>query len=84
MQIKFEENQKRAIHLTLDSLKFGDGNYVFSCAIFRGAVDEKLRYDLVTYDFEFQVVGNEPYNTATIFHHPGKWDLLPANNDELY
>jgi len=73
MQVPLKAGEQHQFRLEIGSLNLGDGHYVFSVAIFRSAIDESERYDLIDRSYEFQVVGNDPLMAPVVFHHAGAW-----------
>jgi lipopolysaccharide transport system ATP-binding protein len=65
--------------LHLGPLQLGNGEYMFSVALFREfdlmQVEAPERYDLVDRSVEFQVYGREPGRRG-VFQHPGEWQLV--------
>lgn len=74
--VQLEVGQKCSLNLTLGSLNLGDGYYIFSVALFRTAIEESQRYDLIDRSYEFQVIGNDPIIAGAVFKHPGEWGLI--------
>ncbi len=71
--LQTKAGEKRSFELELDNLNLGDGHYLISVALFKEAIDESQRYDLLDRSYEFQIVGNEPLMAAPVFHHPSQW-----------
>jgi hypothetical protein len=68
---------QREARIVFQPLNLGNGNYVFSVAIYKTLVStsEGEFYDLIDRSYEFQVVGNPPLEDG-IFHHPGVWSVV--------
>ena len=65
--------------LDFGPLNLGNGNYVFSIALYRRlSATESEWYDLIAHSYEFQVVGNGPFENG-IFRHPGDWSVDVAS-----
>ena len=73
--ITFEQGEKKTIRMIINAINLGNATYYFSSALFKHKVEESQRYDLVTYDYEFQVVGNNQFNAVAIFNHPCEWSF---------
>jgi len=74
---ELKPDDELSVRLDLNRLNLGDGNYVFSVALYRRLehLEEAQAYDLVDRSYEFEVVGNDPLDNA-LFHHPSEW-LVP-------
>jgi lipopolysaccharide transport system ATP-binding protein len=75
-QSLLEDGDESAVRLDFKRLNLGNGNFVFSVALYRRLeyFGESEAYDLVDRSYEFEVVGNEP-GDASLFHHPSEWHL---------
>lgn len=75
-QLTLQEEERFSLDLRYDSLNLGDGQYVFSVALFRtlSQTEASTMYDLLDRSYEFQVVGNTPFDNG-IFSHPAVWSL---------
>ena len=64
----------RRIRLEFPSLLLGDGYYVISVGLYKllSRILSPVVYDLLDRSFEFQVVGNAPFDNG-IFRHPAEW-----------
>ncbi len=71
MDLDFAE--RRDVQLRLNPLNLGNGYFVFSAALFEKTVTKESRYDLIARGYEFQVVGNGPLFSESVFQHPGEW-----------
>ena len=62
--------------LDLGPLNLGNGRYVFTIAIYRrlSAVEGSEWYDLVAHGYEFEVVGNGPFENG-VFKHRAEWHV---------
>jgi lipopolysaccharide transport system ATP-binding protein len=74
--IELEEGGSRELTLEFGPLNFGNGRYIFSVALYRrlAHLDASEAYDLLDRSYEFEVVGNEPFNNG-VFRHPSHWAL---------
>ena len=79
--VQLESGQKRSISLEICTPNLGDGNYIFSVALFKEAIEESQRYDLIDRSYEFEIIGNDSIMANTVFHVPGKWILVSDNED---
>lgn len=59
--------------LEFGRLNLGDGHYVVSVGLFRTAVTESERYDLIDRSYEFKVVATDPHFKGPVFHHESRW-----------
>lgn len=73
-QLDLEASSEIGFRLEIPRINLGDGNYVFSVALYRRLehLGESQAYDLVDRSYEFEVVGNDPLRNG-IFQHPGEW-----------
>lgn len=71
--LDFAENASRDFCLRLGKVNLGDGQYIFSVAIYKDKVDDKTRFDLHDRSYEFEVIGNVPLLASAIFQHQGDW-----------
>jgi hypothetical protein len=76
MPLDLSKGEMKEIRLHLNPLNLGDGYYVFASSIFEKKVEEGSRYDLVDREYEFQVVGNEPFLAGGVFQHSCTWTLV--------
>lgn len=76
LELNLSEGDRKAVELDLGSLKFGNGNYVFSVALYKSLdvehKEEPEIYDLLDRSFEFEVYGAPPLKTG-IFLDTAKW-----------
>jgi hypothetical protein len=79
INLHLAKGEKREAILDFGPLALGDGNYIFSVALYRNfdpADIEKVKiYDLIDRSFEFSVFGNPPFLTALV-HRPAKWSVV--------
>jgi lipopolysaccharide transport system ATP-binding protein len=75
--------------LSFASINLGDGTYNLSLAIYK-TIDRQLiqvseYYDLISWSYEFKVIGNDPIDSS-IFNHPNSWifDSLPVDIKHEY
>ncbi len=78
-----KKDEKNLVELIFKDLNLGNGNYVFSVALYK-EIDSYILskpevYDLIDKSYEFQVVGRSPLDGA-IFNHPSDWFLHMPNN----
>jgi lipopolysaccharide transport system ATP-binding protein len=75
-ELELHAGDSWSMRLHFDRLNLGDGRYVLSAALYRRL--ERLgvseTYDLVDRSYEFEVVGNDPFQSG-VFHHPAEWIL---------
>ena len=57
-------------------LNLGDGHYVFSIGVYRSLSpgDAAEVYDLLDRSYEFEVIGNPPFDNG-VFSHPSEWTV---------
>jgi lipopolysaccharide transport system ATP-binding protein len=71
-----EAGDRRTVSLQLAPLLLGNGEYVFSVAVFDDTeltrLDEAKRYDLLSRSFRFRV-RDRIADDESLFHHPGRW-----------
>lgn len=70
---KLERGTRLQFELLFPDLMLGDGNFVFSIALYR-ELDSSGKaevYDLIDRSLEFKVEGHDPY--FGIFQHPSEW-----------
>ncbi len=76
--LELTEGEKSVAVLDFGNLGLGNGNYIFSIALYRkldfANIEKPEIYDLIDRSVEFSVYGNPPLLTALV-HHPGKWSL---------
>ena len=76
--VHVEVDERRSVQLQFPSLDLANGRYVISVALHRDLdpqfPDETVRYDLLSYSYEFEVVGNPPLRTS-LFVLPAAWKL---------
>ncbi len=82
--LSFVKDETKILSLKLGSLNLGNGNYVFSIAIFRklSEVEPSEVYDLLDRSYEFRVVGNQPFHNG-IFLHEGQWSLVAPTRSSM-
>jgi lipopolysaccharide transport system ATP-binding protein len=58
------------------NLNLGNGRYVFSIGLYRNlsSTDSSEAYDLLDRSYEFEVIGNLPFNNG-VFSHPSEWSV---------
>jgi ABC-type polysaccharide/polyol phosphate transport system ATPase subunit len=74
--LELREDEEVGFQLDLGPLMLGNGEYVFSVAVFEGIVAGETRYDLLAKCYEFEVVGNDVLHADFIFAHPSSWSRL--------
>lgn len=76
VNLELKKGEKRVASMDFGNLGLGDGNYVFSIALYReldfANIEKPEIYDLIDRSIEFSVYGNYPLLTALV-HHPAKW-----------
>ena len=74
--VNIKVGDKPEFQLEFANLNLGDGDYVFSVALYRKltSLGESVFYDLIDRSYQFRVIDNPPFNNG-IFKHPGKWIL---------
>jgi lipopolysaccharide transport system ATP-binding protein len=74
--VNMKVSDKEEFRLHFDKLNLGDGDYVFSVALYRelSSFTQAVFYDLIDRSYQFRVIDNPPFNNG-IFKHPGKWIL---------
>ena len=74
LRFELDKEERVVFRLEFPRINLGDGNYVFSVALYRRLehLGESEVYDLVDRSYEFEVVGNDPLRNG-IFQHPGDW-----------
>jgi hypothetical protein len=82
-ELELELTSGDAVELTLDlgPLRFGDGRYLFSFAIYRqlSQTEPSDPYDLLDRSYEFEIAGNAPFDTGVVTSS-ARWTLtaVPA------
>jgi lipopolysaccharide transport system ATP-binding protein len=72
--LELKAGTTRMFSLPFGPLNLGNGSYVFSVALYEFLSPQTARlYDLLDRSYEFQVIGNEPFNNG-IFKHNGDWE----------
>lgn len=76
-QVELDAGQQREARVEFGPLNLGNGYYVFSVALYRKLthLEQPEVYDLIDRSYEFQVVGNGPFDNG-VFRHPGEWKVL--------
>lgn len=76
-EVAMEAGQSREARVAFGPLNLGNGYYVFSVALYRrlNHLEQAEVYDLIDRSYEFQVVGNGPFDNG-VFRHPGEWSLV--------
>ena len=71
-----------AATLDMGPLALGNGRYVFTVAIYSrlSAIEESEWYDLIAHGYEFEVVGNQPFDNG-VFKHRGDWRVGKPETD---
>jgi hypothetical protein len=76
--VNMDAGERRSVRLEFPSMDLADGRYVVSVALHRDLdpyiPNETVRYDLLGYSFEFEIVGNPPLRTS-LFVLPALWKL---------
>jgi len=69
-----EAGERHAFTVCYGPLNLGDGHYVFSVAVYKNLshLGTSVYYDLIDRSYEFQVIGNPPFNNG-VFCHPADW-----------
>jgi len=72
--VQIEEGDEHEFRLEFGNLNLGDGDYVFSVALYRNLsiFENSVFYDLIDRSYQFKVVDNLPFNNG-IFKHHGEW-----------
>jgi lipopolysaccharide transport system ATP-binding protein len=72
--LHLEAGEHHAITVCYGPLNLGDGAYVFSVAVYKNLspVGKSVYYDLIDRSYQFQVIGNPPFNNG-VFSHPADW-----------
>jgi lipopolysaccharide transport system ATP-binding protein len=72
--VRLETKDRCLFAVSFGKINLGDGHYVFSVAIYKSLthLGKSICYDLIDRSFQFQVVGNPPFNNG-IFRHPTEW-----------
>lgn len=75
--LQLNEGEKKTLSLDYGHVMLGNGNYVFSVALYRklSSLDVSEVYDLLDRSYEFCVVGNPPLENGLI-RHQTTWTLL--------
>jgi lipopolysaccharide transport system ATP-binding protein len=75
-KLHLEKDQRVIFTLTYDPLNLGNGEYVFSVALYQNIddYDTSNYYDLHDRSYHFKVVGNDSFNNG-LFKHPGYWNI---------
>ncbi len=76
MMIEFTDGESRTLTLELPDLNLGEGQYVFSAAVFGNAISDEERYDLIDRAYEFEVVCSDSKLQGAVFHHPSQWRIV--------
>lgn len=73
ISLQMKKGEKISFGLTFPEINLGDGDYVFSVALYRtlNQWGEAEIYDLIDRSYEFRVKGNNPYNG--LFTHCSVW-----------
>ena len=73
MLLEFKSEEKGKLQLHLGNINLGNGNYVFSVALYNklSYYENSQVYDLIDRSYEFEVIGNDPF--CGLFQHPGEW-----------
>jgi lipopolysaccharide transport system ATP-binding protein len=76
--LELADGERREAVLRLGPLNLGDGEYLFSVALYKELdvddVEPAQAYDLLDRSYQFQVVGTPPLERG-IFRHPGGWTI---------
>jgi lipopolysaccharide transport system ATP-binding protein len=74
VELEVEAGELIDFSLDFGPLNLGNGRYFFSVALYRtlSHVDPSEPYDLLDRSFEFEVVGNAPFDNG-IFKHSASW-----------
>ena len=74
--VHMDAGERRSVRLEFPSVDLADGRYVISVALHRDLdpriPNETVRYDLLAYSFQFDIVGNPPLRTS-LFVLPAVW-----------
>ena len=70
------EGEHTKVSADFGRLNLGDGHYVFSIGVYRSlsAGDAAEVYDLLDRSYEFEVIGNPPFDNG-VFSHPSDWSV---------
>jgi lipopolysaccharide transport system ATP-binding protein len=78
--LQLRAGERRDLALEFGPLNLGNGNYVFSPALYQHLDPyAPVFYDVIDRSFEFEVFGTPPLESA-IFQHPGRWHLVPSED----
>lgn len=80
-----EAGETTELVLAIDELDLGDGRYVFSLGMYRelSAVGPSVVYDLIDRSYEFEVVGNGPFDNG-VFRRFGAWSVRSPARSEAH
>ena len=77
LPLELGASERCTLELDFGPLNLGNGQYVFSVALYRtlSHLDGSEAYDLIDRSYEFEVAGNPPLRNG-IFTHPATWRVV--------
>ena len=84
-QLDFVHHQRYRVTLRYDRLMLGNGGYLLSVATYKildlNDLSTAEFYEILARSYRIQVRDGDPAD-ATLFHHPGIWDLRPIGSSQ--
>lgn len=76
--VHIKAGEHGSVDLHFPSMDLADGRYTISVSLHRDLdpqfPNETVRYDLIAYNYQFEIIGNPPLRTS-LFVLPAKWKL---------